>query len=47
MVKYASTTNKGTMVRLRAGPFSTQKQAQAAERALKAKGLPATVYQQR
>lgn len=47
VVKYASTTNKGTMVRLRAGPFSTQKQAQAAERALKAKGLPATVYQQR
>lgn len=47
VAKYASTTNKGTMVRLRAGPFATEQQAQDAQRKLQAKGLPASVYRQR
>lgn len=47
VVKNTSTTNKGTLVRLRAGPFNTQAEAQAAQRALQAKKLPATLYQQR
>lgn len=43
VVKHTSTTNKGELVRLRAGPFATQAEAQAAQRTLQARKLPATL----
>ena len=47
VVSFSSTTNKGTLTRLRAGPFNTRAEAERAQRTLKALRLPAKVLELR
>lgn len=47
VVSFSSTTNKGTLTRLRAGPFNTRAEAERAQRLLQAQRLPAKVLELR
>lgn len=47
VVSFSSTTNKGTLTRLRAGPFNTRAEAERAQRILQAQRLPAKVLELR
>ena len=44
---FSTTSNKGVLTRLRAGPFATRAEAEKAQRALRAQRIPASVQEQR
>ena len=44
---FSTTSNKGVLTRLRAGPFATRAEAEKAQRALRALRIPASVQEQR
>lgn len=44
---FSTTSNKGVLTRLRAGPFATRAEAEKAQRALRAQRIPASIQEQR
>ena len=44
---FSTTSNKGVLTRLRAGPFATRAEAEKAQRVLRAQRIPASVQEQR
>lgn len=44
---FSTTSNKGVLTRLRAGPFATRAEAEKAQRTLRAQRIPASVQEQR
>ncbi len=44
---FSTTSNKGVLTRLRAGPFATRAEAEKAQRALRAQRIPARIQEQR
>lgn len=46
VVRHVSTTNKGTLTRLRSGPFASQQEAEAAQRKLQQQKIPTSIFRQ-
>ena len=44
---FSTTSNKGVLTRLRAGPFATRAEAEKAQRVLRAQRIPASIQEQR
>lgn len=44
---FSTTSNKGVLTRLRAGPFATRAEAEKAQRTLRAQRIPASIQEQR